>query len=366
MKILFIVPMPPPITGHSLASKLLFDHLRGSHDIEAIDLSKDSLKDGRITIKRVNEVWNILLKLWKARQNVDLIYLTISESLAGNLKDLVIYLICYKQLSKILIHLHGGSLKKMLFDKYKFIMQVNKYFISRLGGAIISGDSHLDIFNNMLSANQIHIVPNFAEDYLFATEKQVISKILKSDPLKILFIGGLIPEKGFNDILSAYCLLMPELQKRVQLDFAGRFDSEIERENFIEEISNLSQVKYHGIVENNKKRELFLNAHVLCLPTRLHEGQPVSILEAYASGCLVLATGKSGIRDIFRDGVNGFEIKEGSALSIKREIEKLLMNLNQLKEISLLNLEIAQKRYRTEYYIARMDKIFETLSCRNT
>lgn len=366
MKIVFIAPLPPPLTGHSLVSQVLFDHLQESHDVKLINLSKNSFKDGNITFIRIKEIWNILLQLRKAKHNADLIYLTISESYAGNLKDMLIYLICFKQLSKMLIHLHGGSLKINLFDRYKFIMRVNRYFIRRLGGAIISGDSHLDIFSNMVNADQINIVSNFAEDYLFVSEEQVISKYIHSDPLKILFIGGMIPEKGFNEILEAYCLLGTELQKHVQVDFAGRFDSEIEREKFVKAISNLSRVKYHGIVENEKKRELFLSAHILCLPTRLHEGQPISILEAYASGCLVLATGKSGIRDIFRDGINGFEIKEDSGLSIKREIEKLLMNLNQLKEISLLNLEIAQKKYRAEYYIARMEKIFEALSYRNT
>ena len=69
-----------------------------------------------------------------------------------------------------------------------------------------------------------------------------------------------------------------------------------------------------------KKRRLFAEAHVFCLPTyySYYEGQPISILEAYASGCVVITTDHGGICDIFKDKINGFRVEKRSCLSIKK------------------------------------------------
>ena len=60
-------------------------------------------------------------------------------------------------------------------------------------------------------------------------------------------------------------------------------------------------------VEGEEKRNLLKQSHIFCLPTfHKFEGQPISILEAYASGCIVLTTANGGINEIFKNGTNGF------------------------------------------------------------
>src|SRR4051794_36550273 len=100
--------MPPPVTGHSLASKTLVDALRGVHETAVVDLSIGSLHDGAVTVQRVREVGRVLLAVWRRRRWADVVYLTISESRAGNLKDLCIYLMCAGHLNRVFVHLHGG------------------------------------------------------------------------------------------------------------------------------------------------------------------------------------------------------------------------------------------------------------------
>ena len=98
MKILFIAPSPPPITGHSLASKVFLDELIKYHQVEVINLSKYSFKDGVDSFERMIRVVNIFQEVWRKKNDVDVIYFTISESFAGNIKDILIYLICFKSL----------------------------------------------------------------------------------------------------------------------------------------------------------------------------------------------------------------------------------------------------------------------------
>ncbi len=372
MRILFIGPLPEPVTGHSLASKVFLDELMKYHHVEVVNLSKDSLIDGEASIKRIIEVMKILMDVWRKRVDADAIYLTISESFAGNIKDLFIYLICIRGISKMYIHLHGGSIRKLLFDRHKMLSGINKIFIEKLAGAIISGKSHINIFGGMIRQDKIHIVPNFAQDYLFLTEKEIAQKYSNTRPLKILYIGGLMEKKGYNELADAYFGLDKFQRQSIRIDFAGKFESESRKKMFLEKIAGAEQIRYHGIVSDAEKKLLFSQAHIFCLPTSFFEGQPISILEAYASGCVVLTTGQSGIRDIFTDGVNGFEVQERSSDSIRLVLEKILENpenlenpvnlenLENLLEIAIYNRNMAAEKYRTSTYSSSLREIIES------
>ena len=112
-----------------------------------------------------------------------------------------------------------------------------------------------------------------------------------------------------------------------------------------------------------EKRALFSSAHIFCLPTAYFEGQPVSILEAYASGCVVVTTGQSGIRDIFKDYINGFEIEVNepkSIVSVMHMISKL--DVSALREIAHRNQIEANKMYRLSIYGLRIREVLEKIS----
>src|SRR2546429_7269476 len=158
MNILFTPPLPPPITGHSLASQVFLDELRQTHNVEAVNLSVGTRHDGTVSARRLFEVAKVLTGVGRRQRRTSAIYLTISESVAGNLKDLVIYLLCTTRLSRMYIHLHGGSIGKLLFDRHPRLRRINARFIDNLAGVIVSGPSHVDIFAGMIDRARIHVV----------------------------------------------------------------------------------------------------------------------------------------------------------------------------------------------------------------
>ena len=365
MKIVFLAPLPPPITGHSLASQVLYEGLKDFHEIDVINLSKDSFQAGIDSFDRVKEVLQILKQTFKKRKSADLIYLTISESFAGNLKDLFVYLICYSKLSKFYIHLHGGSIQKLLFEKSKLVFAINRFFLKKVAGIIVLGESHVQIFSSFISDKKIYIVPNFAQDFLFRTEDEVANKFdQKHDKINLLFLSNMQLEKGYNEIVDALLLLPKQEQERFNLNFAGRFDIPSEEVNFKKKIKGISNINYHGTVHGEIKKQLLKEAHVFCLPTSFLEGQPVSILEAYASGCVVMSTLKGGIVDVFEDQVNGFEIEQ-SGLSIAKKLKELLNQKKKLKDIGLYNRNNAFEKYRTTMYCNAVKKIIEERGIKN-
>ncbi|GAB1474497.1 hypothetical protein MASR2M69_19380 [Bacteroidota bacterium] len=358
--ILFIAPIPPPITGQSLASFVLFENLKDNYKLQCVNLSKNSLVNGVSSIQRIFHIIEILFEIFRQKKQSDIIYLTISESISGNIKDLLVYLICFNKLSKCLIHLHGGSLKKDVFDRNTIIYYINIFFLKRVGGIIILGNTHKIIFDNIIQKNKIHIVSNFSQDYLFIDDKSFNIKFMNSK-LNITFLSNLIIGKGFDILLDSLKFMDNEDLEKINIFFAGQFDSSISKNQFINKIKQYRNVKYLGIVDSIEKRNLLFNSQIFCLPTSLNEGQPISILEAYASGCVVLTSLNGGIPDIFCDNENGYAINPLNSYTLYKIIIKSLNSMEHLKEIAKFNRSIASRKYNTNNYISSIKNIIDSI-----
>jgi glycosyltransferase involved in cell wall biosynthesis len=359
MRVLYVAPMPPPITGHSIASKVFFNHLRRSHFILPINLSDGSLHDGTVTFKRVLAVLKACFAIIRSAKTVDVIYLTISESVSGNIKDLVFLSLANILSLNCVIHLHGGSFKENILNRFWFLRVANRFFLNRVDSAIISGPSHANIFNGVVPASRLYIVQNFAQDFIFAETEKIKNKFLKTanDEVRILYMGGMTRGKGYQILLEAYERLIPSVRPRFRLDFAGKFESPAEERQFVARISPYPQIFYHGVVSDSEKASLFAGAHIFCLPTEYLEGQPISILEAYAAGCAVVTTDPPGVRDIFTAEVNGFSFSAGDSLGLKHILEGHGLCLDRLQEIAMRNRGLAEERFRETRFCQSLESI---------
>ena len=360
MKILFIAPLPPPITGHSFVSESLLDYLKQNDDVEIVNLSKENINQGSGGIKRIFQLLNIFLQIYKGKNNIDVIYFTISESLFGNLKDLLIYFICFNKLNRLYIHLHGGSIKKLLWDKNIFVFKLNEFFIKKISGVIVSGNSHLEIFDGLFTRSKIKIISNFAHDSLFISESESKLKFTNTNPIRLLYIGGLIEMKGYIELTKAFIELPQELKSRYVLDIAGKFESKYAEMNFYNLIKNIEGVTYHGLIDETTKKRLLRSAHIFCLPTSFLEGQPISILEAYASGCFVLTTPQPGILDIFKNNVNGFCISERSVNCVKNSLIMVINRFSEIENIANNNRLVACSNYKLDKYVTSIRSFLNT------
>jgi len=359
MNVLFIAPLPPPLAGHSLAAKTFYEYLATKHHVTEVDFNKKSFKEGISDFGRIFEVLGVQWKIAKNVHRSDVIYITISESYAGNVKDILTYILSFRKLSKLYIHLHGGSIKRQLWDNHPFLYKINKYFIKRTAGVIISGNSHRVVFDQIVDESKIHSIPNFALDYLFIETTQIDHKFKDINPIRVLYMSNMIDKKGYEQLALAYISLPKIYQEQILIDFAGRFEFDTQKQEFENKINGYSGLSYHGVVEDAKKKELFFQSHVFALPTSYFEGQPISILEAYAAGCAVITTGQSGILDIFADGKNGIQIENGMADAIRDTLIKMVDQKESLYSIALFNAEEARARYRIPTYCKALTRVLE-------
>lgn len=366
MRILFIGTLPEPVTGQSIACRVLLEGLRSEHDVEVVDLSKKDFRQGLSSTTRVVEVARILRHVWRTRNTADVTYLTVSQSLAGNLKDLCIYMLCYRQLDRLVIHLHGGEGMRRLMRDRPLLRRINAHVLRRLGAIVVLGQSQARLYRGIVPDGRLHIVPNCAEDSYFTTPKRIEENFLEVTPLRVLFLSNLLPGKGHDELVQAYLALDERTRASVQIDVAGGFESDRQKEAFLRSVAGVDGIRYHGTVAGERKRSLLDRAHVLCLPTYYpYEGQPISILEAYASGCAVITTNHSGIRDVFRPEVNGFEVAKRSVADLRSAIERALAEPDCLRQMATHNLQTAVVNYRASEHIRALARILGSVAGRN-
>jgi glycosyltransferase involved in cell wall biosynthesis len=353
MKILFMGPLPEPVTGQSLACKLFYDALCSEHDIVLIDLKKGSFQQGANSFGRVTEILGMAWQILRKRAGCERIYFTISESVAGNLKDILFYVLLLGKLNRTAVHLHGGAGLRVIFSSAHPVLRIlNGFFLRRLWRVIVLGERHISIFDGLVERARIRIVENFALDSLFINPEALDAKFAASRPLRLLFLSNLLPGKGHSELVAAIAALHPDQRMALEVNFAGGFATDDQKEVFLASIAGLSCVHYHGVVAGETKRRLFAEAHLFCLPTYYpYEGQPISILEAYASGCAVMTTDHSGIFDIFTPDLNGFAVDKASPDSIRHSIEKALIDPELIAGIARRNRAIADERFRETIHL---------------
>lgn len=359
LTILLIAPLPPPLTGHSIADQLLLECLEERHKVGIVDLSIGSKHDGTVSFQRISAVINLLRKVVELRKGVDVAYLTISESITGNLKDLLILWLLRNKVGKTVLHLHGGSFRFAVLERSWLLWKLNEVFLSQVDRVVITGKSHEEIFRGIVAPSRLTIVPNFALQSLFTTKESIRGKFENAECVRVLYVSGMDQRKGYARLLDAYLALPARLRARLRLDFAGRFDDPIEQAEFEARIHASKDIAYHGVVDGDRKRDLFARAHVFCLPTAYLEGQPLTILEAYASGCVVLTTPQPGILDIFKPGVNGQLISTKDTVLLQENLETIAADPERLIDTALGNFDESVKNYRVDAFCERMIGIIE-------
>ena len=350
--VLFIGPVPPPITGQSLACQVFIEALREKHDVILIDINKSDFASGGLVWGRVKEIAHILGRVRREVRHADAVYFTITESLLGNAKDLLIYLACWRLLPRTVIHLHGGAgMIRLLHGPTGFLRRLNAFFLKRMAAIIVLGDRLRRVYEGAVSPDKLRVVVNFAESIYRAPAETIDTKFHAPGPLRILYLSNLIEEKGYRLLRDAVETVAHERPGAIQLDYAGGFVTDAEKSAFLASIASSPFISYHGIVRGDDKRRLLQQSHVLALPTWYpFEGQPICILEGYAAGCAVLTTDHSGIFDVFTPGENGWAVEKQSVRSIEEALRDCLDRRDQLAEIAHRNAALAREVFTPERY----------------
>ena len=360
MKILIISLFPPPITGVSMASQILFEGLEKDHTVEKVNMitgkSFGNLSNqGRASfsklLKTVYKIFHCVPKIIFSSR-LDIIYITPGQTVAGYLKYAPIMWAAQFKKIPYFIHIHGGYFRTMYDGLRGWKKRAVDNSLKGLAGAIVLGPSLRFMFEGLVPDEKIFVCENGVEDEIFATEEEIRQKIERyktDDTIRVVYLSNLMESKGILDLFEAVKMLRNRGEK-IHLDVAGAIEPAIEA-RVRECLSELGDaVTYHGIVKGKKKKELLLNNYIFCLPTYYpNEGQPISILEAMANGCVIFTTDHGGIRDIVNEEYGVF-VEKHNPESIAETIAK--RNYDDVIHRSWLE---AKSKYGLDQFVSRIE-----------
>jgi glycosyltransferase involved in cell wall biosynthesis len=131
----------------------------------------------------------------------------------------------------------------------------------------------------------------------------------------------------------------------------------------------LTDLTFTGFLTGNAKIECYQRGGVFCFMSYT-EGMPNAVLEALAMGLPMVSSDAGGLRDILRDGENGFIVpplpngelkKMFDPLAIANAIERLVQTPELHERIATVNWRYARQRFAAPVVAKRLEAIYQGL-----
>lgn len=163
--------------------------------------------------------------------------------------------------------------------------------------------------------------------------------------LRVCYVGRLIEQKGIMRLLKAFSLLRNK-GIPVKLVLAGDGPLALDARRYVEKSHLNDWVEFLGYIESPE--DIYNQSHICVLPS-LHEGLPLSLLEALSARCALIAHDVPGVRRVLKNRSNGM-FAAISEESIASAIEKLSADRGLLESYRAQ----ARRDYEVHWRIDRM------------
>jgi len=349
-------PFPEPTTGVSLANKVSREVFEDSnrYEVTIVNTSYNRFDEniGKFSFHKLFFYLGFYLRFYKVFQN-NIIYITPGQSFFGVAKYALFIMLANLFRKEIVMHIHGNHLGTEYTSLSGFRKKLFRYLLSKTTKGIVLSKS-LD--GNMLpfiSEEKIHVLYNFAEDYL--TTNFTLSD---AKQLQIIYLSNLMEEKGIFHLLEAL-MMMEKEGIPYNAKIAGAIDNDNKAR--VESLfAQLEHTEYLGIVKCEEKKKLLHWGNCFVLPTFYKmEGQPISILEAMATGNIIITTQHAGIPDVVKEDINGYFVDPKSTLDLFKVMASMSAKLNDIDRISSENRKEFSQKYSLKQFGSRLLKIID-------
>ncbi|APD06082.1 glycosyltransferase [Flavobacteriaceae bacterium UJ101] len=356
-KILLIGPLSPPITGCSMVNDLVYKRLAVRNDVE-IDVINRAFpffneRIGYFSFRKAIFYIRQYFRINKIISN-DVIYIAIGLTFFGVIKDLPFFIVAKIWNKEVIVHVHGNYLYKQYDILKGFKRRLFHYVLSIMDKGIVSSKVLIHNLTPFIDKKNIFCMHYFVEDFLLKEVKK--KDIQNNEKIKILYLSNLMKEKGIIDFLVSLKLMDKEFID-YEVKIIGGVDNENKNEIF-NLIDSNPKISYSPPVRGEDKKKAYLWANTFVLPTYYSmEGEPISLLEAMATGNIIVTTDHAAISDIC--GVNtGFIVRKNSPEDIKEKLIFISKNINNLQSMMDYNYEYARKKYTTDIFIKNLINVF--------
>jgi glycosyltransferase involved in cell wall biosynthesis len=214
---------------------------------------------------------------------------------------------------------------------------VERRYLESVDGAIYVSENNRHLSKDLVPATPPGIVAYPAGDHLrpHIDLEQIAVRASSPGPLKVLFVGNLIPRKGLHTLVEALASLQPATWEltvigdpAIDLAYGIRIRNQVERNGLD------TKVHFLGALPNTAVGPVMAESDILAMPS-YSEGYAIVYLEALAHGLPVIATIASGAPELIQQGENGFLVQPGDAGNLAAHLRSLCDDRAIVQHMSL-------------------------------
>jgi len=352
-KTILIGPLPNPVTGLSIANELALNTFRPqSKPPLFINTSPKHFSETLGSFSLINVAHFALhyLKMYKvffAKK----VYYTPGQTFFGVLKYAPFILFSKVMGKEIIVHIHGNYIAKQ-YDQLNGLRKIIfRKLLSLSHKGIVLSKTLQHNLSPFIAKENIFVLSNFYNNQL---TKQLVDKSYSK--INICYLSNLMEEKGIFFLLDA----LEELNAK-GISFNATIAGHIEQSKkkmLLRRMDRIKGLTYKGVIRGEGKKKLLQQSNVFVLPTFYKmEGLPISIIEAMATGNVIITTEHGAIPDLVTENENGFLIKKKSADAIVEKLLFIAKNPTKAIEISKNNTLKAKKSFTSENFSEKLLKI---------
>ena len=350
-KILFLIPLPPPMHGASIINNCIKNSIKINKKFQTLYINSHTSKEldelSKFQFYKVFRIFKIAFLCFSNLlfKNPDIVFFNPTPIGLGLSKDTLLVFIIRLFKKKIVFHMHGKGIRNQVI-KSKFKKILFKYLLKDSNLICLSENLINDISLVRDKSKLVKVINNFSENSNLKKKK-------RSKTLTFIFLSNLIISKGILIFLDAIKILQKEKKiTNFNVKIIGNARNEDIRKLVVNKISTLKNVNYLGPVYGKKKFIELNKADILVFPTKYpNEASPLAILESMSLGLAIISTTEGAIPDMITSNQHGFILKKCSSNECAHYMLKYIKN----KKLAYIHGKNSKLKHAKRYTF----KIFE-------
>jgi Glycosyltransferase len=254
---------------------------------------------------------------------------------------------------KVVLAVHGG---KYLIEDFKaFLLEkIARKMLIRADSIVVYSDfekGHL-VRRWPATKPKIHPLPN-------AIPLTHVGLKQRNNPIPVMvFFGRMHESKGLHDLLEASISLA---EHGFKFTIRAYGDGPL-RDFFVYEMTEAlgDRFYYGGVISGDEKWKVLGEADIFVLPSRYGEGLPMAMLEAMATGCIVVVGDVASVSTVINEGRNGYMVKPFDAPGLASKMKVVLDDRLEWEPIRESAVATVKKKFEIKGYIDQLEKIYES------
>jgi len=244
-----------------------------------------------------------------------------------------------------------------------FFDTIVTYFIySKLSKVMcVSTSLKRRLINYRVPLEALITIPNGVDIDKFKKKKSsYLNNFLEEekDNKKVIFVGRLDLQKGVEYLIRSIPDVITNFPK-VSFFILGNGRLENYLKKLAKSLSIENHVRFLNMIPIDEMPNFYSAADIFCLPS-IHEGFPLSIVEALSIGLIVVASKTGGIPEVIIENENGYLFEPKNIRELSLKLLKAL-NLPHRKKVQIQenNVKKARNIYSWEKIVTDIIKIYQ-------